>query len=348
MNKTVTVNVGGMVFHIEEQAYEKLKKYLDAIRSYFTTSDGREEIIQDIESRIAEMFTERIGNSRQVVVESDVDFMINTMGKPEQVAGADDEHANSTNTNTSGNTYTSSTNERGYRRLYRDPEDKIIGGVCSGISYYIGIDPIWLRLIFAAAFFIMGSGFLLYIVLLVIIPKAKTTAEKLEMKGQPVNIDTIKKSIEEEVDELKNKFGKPGAFSNATKKSSSAVANFFEVLGQLIVNAAKVTFKITGFIIMFILIILLVVLFAGLMGMTHFIGNVNIPVYLSDLVLDKGQTTLGVIAIALVIGVPLLMLLYRLIRSLFNIKSESRVIKYSSSVLWGIGVLVALWVGTSI
>ncbi|MBK9319860.1 MAG: hypothetical protein IPM91_14400 [Bacteroidetes bacterium] len=91
MNKTVTVNIGGMVFHIEEQAYDQLRKYLEAIRGYFTTSDGRDEIIQDIESRIAEMFSERIGTSRQVVTSADVEYMINTMGKPEQVAGADEE-----------------------------------------------------------------------------------------------------------------------------------------------------------------------------------------------------------------------------------------------------------------
>ena len=93
MNKTVTVNIGGMVFHIEEQAYDQLKKYLEAIRGYFTSSDGRDEIIQDIESRVAEMFTERIGTSRQVVIASDVEHVINTMGRPEKVAGADEENS---------------------------------------------------------------------------------------------------------------------------------------------------------------------------------------------------------------------------------------------------------------
>jgi phage shock protein PspC (stress-responsive transcriptional regulator) len=347
MNKTVTVNVGGMVFHIEEQAYEKLKKYLDAIRSYFTTSDGRDEIIQDIESRIAEMFTERIGNSRQVVVEADVEFMINAMGRPEQVAGADDEQSNAQNPgNTSYSTGT--TSERGYRRLYRDPDDKVVGGVCSGISYYIGIDPIWLRLLFAAAFFIFGSGFLLYIILLVIVPKAKTTAEKLEMKGQPVNIDNIKKTIEEEVDDLRNKFGKSGSFNNASRKGTSAVANFFDVVGQLIVNAARVFFKVIGFIFAFVLMLILFALFLGFMGMTGVISNINIPVYVSDLVLTKGQMTMGIIAISLVVGIPILMLLYRIIRSLFNIKTESKLINYSSSILFGIGVLIAIWFGTTI
>ena len=151
MNKTVTVNIGGMVFHIEEQAYDQLRKYLEAIRGYFTTSDGRDEIIQDIESRIAEMFSERIGTSRQVVTSADVEYMINTMGKPEQVAGADEEKDQ-----TDHRTW-NSTESRGYRKLYRDPDDKVIGGVCSGLSHYVGMDPIWLRLIFAGAFLSGGQ-----------------------------------------------------------------------------------------------------------------------------------------------------------------------------------------------
>src|SRR4051812_34482068 len=105
MNKTVTVNIGGMVFHIEELAYEKMKKYLEAIRGYFTSSDGRDEIIQDIESRMAEMFNERIGTARQVVTEDDVEYVINTMGKPEQVAGEDEEsnqHSYSNSARTTG------------------------------------------------------------------------------------------------------------------------------------------------------------------------------------------------------------------------------------------------------
>ena len=119
MNKTVTVNIGGMVFHIEEHAYDKLKKYLDAIRGYFTSSDGRDEIIQDIESRIAEMFTERIGSSRQVIIEDDVEAVINTMGRPEEVAGENAEGKNAE----SFSSYSSNTNSKGYRRLFRDPDD---------------------------------------------------------------------------------------------------------------------------------------------------------------------------------------------------------------------------------
>ena len=148
MNKTLSVNIGGMVFHVEENAYQNLNSYLDAIRGYFTTSDGRDEIIQDIEARIAEMFHERLGESRQVVTSDDVEHVISTLGRPEQYLMGDEEPVEQGATK-------ESTSKRSYRRLYRDPDDRIIGGVCAGLSHYIGLDPIWLRLAFAISLFVI-------------------------------------------------------------------------------------------------------------------------------------------------------------------------------------------------
>lgn len=341
MNKTVTVNIGGMVFHIEEQAYDQLKKYLEAIRGYFTSSDGRDEIIQDIESRVAEMFTERIGSSRQVVVSSDVEHVINTMGRPEQVAGANEE--NSDKNATSGST--GSTSEgRGYRRLYRDPDDKVVGGVCSGISHYIGIDPIWLRLIFAIAFFVMGTGFLLYLLLLIIVPKAKTTSEKLEMKGQPVNIDNIKKTIEEEVEDIKTRL----SGKRSSKGGSSRVANFFEAIGAIIVAAIKFFVGFIGVILAIVLIALLFALFITILGMTGVVGDTSLPLFLTQFFLDQWQVNTGIVALALVLGIPLIVILYRIARSLFKLKSESRVFNYSTGILWIVGILLTIWMGFNI
>jgi len=338
MNKTVTVNIGGMVFHIEEQAYDQLKKYLEAIRGYFTSSDGRDEIIQDIESRVAEMFTERIGSSRQVVIASDVEHVINTMGRPEQVAGADEEKTEFTSS-----TFTNQ--ERGYRRLYRDPDDKVVGGVCSGISHYIGIDPIWLRLIFAIALFVMGTGFLLYLLLLIIVPKAKTTSEKLEMKGQAVNIDNIKKTIEEEVEDIKSRIsGKPGS----RRGGSSRVANFFEAIGAIIVAAIKFFVGFIGVIIAIVLVALLFSLFMVLMGMSGVVGGATIPLFLTQFFLESWQVNTGILALGLVVGIPLLVILYRIIRSLFKLKTESKLFNYSSGILWVLGLLITVWIGFNI
>jgi phage shock protein PspC (stress-responsive transcriptional regulator) len=339
MNKTVTVNIGGMVFHIEEHAYEKLKKYLEAIRGYFTTSDGRDEIIQDIEGRIAEMFAERIGTSRQVVTDPDVDFVIDTLGRPEQVAGADDDAGNKNNSNNS-NTFNSTTGDKGYRRLYRDPDDKVVGGVCSGISHYIGADPIWLRLIFAVAFFVFGSGFVLYLILLVIVPKAKTTSEKLEMKGQPVNIDNIKKTIEDEVEDIKSRLNGNGP---AFKRGTSGIARFFEGLGAALIAILTIAVKFFGGILAFILIVILFALFVGLLGITGIIGDASVPLFLSNVLLNNTQLTLAAFALGLTVGIPVLALLFRIIRSLFKLKAESRTLNYFSSVLFGIGVVLCFY-----
>lgn len=341
MNKTVTVNIGGMVFHIEEQAYDQLKKYLEAIRGYFTSSDGRDEIIQDIESRVAEMFTERIGTSRQVVIASDVEHVINTMGRPEQVAGADEEKSESGSGNTSTGGYTET---KGYRRLYRDPDDKVVGGVCSGISHYIGIDPIWLRLIFAIAFFVMGSGFLLYLLLLVIVPKAKTTSEKLEMKGQAVNIDNIKKTIEEEVEDIKSRIAGKGS----SRGGSSKVANFFEAIGAIIVAAIKFFVGFIGVIIAIVLIALLFALFVTLLGMSGVIGGDSLPIFLTQFFLESWQVNTGMLALALVIGIPIIVILYRIARSLFKFKTESKLFNYSTGILWIVGMLLTIWIAINI
>lgn len=341
MNKTVTVNIGGMVFHIEEQAYDQLKKYLEAIRGYFTSSDGRDEIIQDIESRVAEMFTERIGTSRQVVIASDVEHVINTMGRPEQVAGTDEENSeNKSSSNIGGST----SEGRGYRRLYRDPDDKVIGGVCSGISHYIGIDPIWLRLIFAIAFFVMGTGLLLYILLLVIVPKAKSTTEKLEMKGQPVNIDNIKKTIEEEVEDIKSRISGKGS----SRGGSSRIANFFEAIGAIIVAAIKFFVGFIGVIIAIVLIALLFALFVTLLGMSGVIGGDSLPIFLTQFFLESWQVNTGMFALALVVGIPLIVILYRIARSLFKLKNESKLFNYSTGILWIVGMLLTIWIAINI
>ena len=104
--------------------------------------------------------------------------------------------------------------------MFRDPDDKILGGVCSGIANHFDFDPLYLRGAFAVLFFAFGSGFLLYILLWIIIPKAQTTAEKLEMRGEPINVDNIKRSVEEELNDVKNRVNDLGKQSTHTRKPS--------------------------------------------------------------------------------------------------------------------------------
>lgn len=325
MNKTLSVNIGGIVFHIEEQAYEKLNRYLDSIRGQFTGSDGRDEIMQDIEARLGEMFQEMITPGKQVITESDVENVITTMGRPDQFAEGMENGA------TAGEPVTRE-ERRQYRRLYRDPDDRVIGGVCSGISHYLGMDPIWLRLIFAVALVAFGSGLLLYIILLIIMPKAKTTTEKLEMKGEKINLSNIRRSVEEEFGAVRSKLESPD--------TRSGIARFFDAIGELFIGAIRVIGKILAVFLVIIGVIILVAIafpFLGLIG----IGGVSVPFVITDLVMEPWQQTMAITSVFLLIGIPVIWLIYKAIKSLFNVKTEIRALNYSALALWIIGLILA-------
>ncbi len=351
MNKTLTVNIGGIVFHIEEQAYEKLRRYIDAIKAYFTSSDGRDEIIQDIEARIAEMFQEKIKNSQQPIVESEVDEVINVMGRPEQFAGESNEPREENAGSSAG--YASYTYAKGYRRIYRDPDDKVIGGVCAGLSHRFGIDPIWLRLAFAIAFFAFGSGFLLYIILMIVLPKAKTTAEKLEMRGEPVNIENIKRSVADEMESIrasmnefarKNKNFNPDSF---TRKTGGAIESFFEGLLDVIKAILRFAVKLIAVFMLLIGLILFGGLLIALLAILG-VGGIDVPIFITNFFLTPHQQFWGFAALFLLLGVPFLLLVYKGIKVLFGIRQENSMVRYISGSLVGIGFIIALYVGFSI
>jgi phage shock protein PspC (stress-responsive transcriptional regulator) len=327
MKKTVTVNIGGIVFHIEETAYEKLQSYLSNIKSYFTLSDGRDEIIQDIETRIAEMFSEKITNSRMVVTDADVEEVMKQLGKPSEVAGADEEQPTNENSN----------QERAEKKLFRDPDDKIVGGVCSGVAHYFGIQPLWLRLLLVFTIIYFGAGLLLYIILWIVIPKANNSSEKLAMKGKPINLDTIKETIEEDVNDFTERVkGKKPLF----QKGTTRLARFVEDVISIVLQILKFIAKFIGAIISIILFILLFGLMLALLGITGALGDANIPVFLSNFVLSPTEMFIAIMGIAFTIGIPLLLILYRVLRYLFNIRKEPKRVRTTAGVLWIIGVIM--------
>lgn len=188
MNKTVTINIAGLVFHIDEDAYNKLDSYINAVRKSIE-QESEDEIIADIESRIAELFSERIDPQSGVIRMNNVDEIIDIMGKPEDYI-IEDEPLRAKNFNT---------NTKGYKKIYRDGEKRILGGVCSGLAHYFNIDPVWMRIIFLLLLFLYGTSMLIYFILWIIIPKARSVSEILEMKGEPVNISNIEKQFREGV-----------------------------------------------------------------------------------------------------------------------------------------------------
>ncbi|MFT3886190.1 MAG: PspC domain-containing protein [Flavobacteriales bacterium] len=193
MKKTVTANVNGTVFHIEEDAYEKLQQYLSGIRGTFTGSSGSDEIMADIEARIAELFNERL-QGRQVVITADVDHVITIMGRPEDFAG----DTGSASTFPPGSAAAAFSGSPRHRRLFRDPDDHWVGGVLGGIAAYFNIDPLWLRIGFLVVTVAgWGSPVAIYLLLWMLVPKAATPADKLAMRGEPVTVDNIKRVFDE-------------------------------------------------------------------------------------------------------------------------------------------------------
>ena len=195
MNKIFNINLGGYPFVIDDDAYKKLNKYLDTIQKHFRKSEGCDEIVGDIEARIAELFNEH-AKGQPIVSMRDVEGVIQIMGTPQEF-GAEDIDMEE-DKKESKRRLGSSTG----KRLYRDTDDKVIGGVCSGLAAYFGVsDPLIFRLIFAVLF-LSGVGIMAYVLIWIIVPSAKTSADKLSMKGEPINVNNIAKQVEEELNNL--------------------------------------------------------------------------------------------------------------------------------------------------
>lgn len=183
MKKTITVSLGRSVFTLEDDAYNVLNGYLKRLEYHFSKEEGKQEILADIESRIAEHLREGIKTEGQVIDLGEVQRVIRIMGDPGEISGEE---------NGKGNY---STNYHRYRRLYRDTDDRILGGICSGMGHYWRIEPLLFRILFFITLFWGGLGFFTYIILWIVIPPAITTSQKLEMKGEPANADNIGKSF---------------------------------------------------------------------------------------------------------------------------------------------------------
>ncbi|MBK8883759.1 MAG: PspC domain-containing protein [Bacteroidales bacterium] len=193
MKITVSINLGGYSFNIDEDAYSELKMYLRNLELHFAGEESSSEILSDIETRMAELFRAKITSYKQVINIEDVRQAISVLGTPEDIS--DSEGPKSRDTFSSP----------GYHRMYRDTDNRIIGGVCSGMGAYWNIDPVILRIIFIALTLAGGIGVIVYLILYIVLPEAKTTAQKIEMKGEPVNIHNIKEAVKNEFDSVRKK-----------------------------------------------------------------------------------------------------------------------------------------------
>lgn len=245
MNKTINVSLGKQFFHIDEEAYVLLKNYLDAIKQYLLNEEDRDEILADVEARIAELFTEKLQSEREVVQVKEVERVIQIMGKPSDYKVDEEEFDHDETSSTTGS-FQSTTKTK---QFYRDEEKNLLGGVCAGLAHNFGIDILWMRLIWVVLFFLSyGTFSLLYVVLWIVVPSAKTTAQKLAMMGEPINISNIEKKVKENAEKAAT-YAKNFDYEKAAKNGKSSVTHFFESFGDVLSRIANVFLKIIGFIL---------------------------------------------------------------------------------------------------
>lgn len=371
MNKIFNINLGGYPFTIDHDAYEHLSDYLKTIHKHFQNSEGYEEITSDIETRMAEIFHESL-DGRSIVTMKDVKDAIAIMGTPEDFGAETVE--------TEEEAPKSSKSKKKYRtgkRLYRNSEDEVIGGVCAGIAAYFGItDPLWIRIAAVALVFIgVGTAIPLYIVLWAILPKAESASDRLHMKGEPVNASNIGKIIEEEMenfskkmsefgDELQNEFGskkknfatgaseedsssesgrRPFRMAGAAASITDTLKKGIHLLGKIIRTIVSAISKI-GRPILFIVGVGLIIAFAvgwiaSLIGLFY-----GLP-FFSYLLPNSGLATVfGVVNVMVIIGVPLIGMVLTVTRIFFgsHIKPRWRAGLWT---FWAVNIISLFFIG---
>ena len=327
MNKTIIININGTVFHIEEDAYEILKNYMTDVKRHFLNSADSLEITTDIENRIAEMFSELLTTeNKQVIVEQDVNSVIEQMGRVEDF---DDIYED--NKNPAGGTDTYNTSGR---KLFRDPDDHLISGVCAGIANYFDIQPLWIRSAFVLSVLFAGSGLLLYIILWIVIPKATTRADRMAMKGEKLNLQGFKNNLEEELSSVKNHLNNLHEEARpVVYKMRDFIGDFFHHLGIFFNGAGKILIKLIGIIALlacFAGAITLVVMLVATVGF-----NVDGPRGIFPFTIIANQHANWIyISAFLVAFIPVLTLILVIISAVFGARAIGRSAGTTLLVIW--------------
>ncbi|MDX1283799.1 MAG: PspC domain-containing protein [Draconibacterium sp.] len=337
MKKTFTINISGTVFHIEDDAYEVLQKYLINLKNHFGSDEEGKEILTDIEARIAEIFTSKCTEDKKVVTLDWVNEVMEMMGTPEDFAEEEGEDEPSI-----------ASEAKRKRRLYRDPDRRVLGGVCGGLGAYFNMDPVILRIIFVVLFILNGLGLLAYLVLWIAVPKAASTAQRLEMRGQEATVKNIEKSIKEEVKEVKEsykKFKESDTYSKGKKSMEGAgdvVYNIFKVLLKVFVILVGVGLLLSGFFGLLGLISSMVIGHSFVSGWPMvWSPDIYFPDVLNYFV-EPGTITFGMVLVGLLAGIPLLAMLYIGTKLVFRYKSNNTAIGLSMMGVWFIALIALL------
>lgn len=345
MKETVKINLSQRLFDLDGDAYSKLNDYLESLKKFFKKSSTEaDDILADIEQRIAEILTEKLGNNKQVVTVADIDLVIEMMGTAEDFAReAELIDEDQTDSSKSEGTQGSKKYNKVHRRLYRDTDINIFGGVCSGLAAYFNIEVIWIRLIFIVLFFVQLIGLIIYAILWAIVPAAKTTAQKLQMHGKAVNVGNIQDSVKTEFNKVKDNF-KNFSDSPAYKQSRDRVSEFASSLGSAFQVFLKIFLVIIGVGIAVAGLVLLISLITAVAAGGFWNGWNFIPDFSWNepiLALFRDVSLFG-LAVFIVILVPIIGILSAIIRLVFNLKKGSSIGSAFAWTIWALALVFVL------
>lgn len=344
MNKTVTANIGGFVFNVEEQAYETLNAYLRAVRKSLGTDESADEIMNDVEMRMAELFKDILfKEKREVIGIADVNYIIEVMGAPEVYASEESREEEKKEE-------TKSSEHKSYseKQIFRNPDDRKLGGVCSGLGAYFGWDPVLLRVLFVILFFFGGGGFLIYIILWIIIPEAKTTADKMKMRGEKINVEGIKNKFKDFKSDVEN-MASPER-KKKYKDGANQVAGYFE---SFIRPFGEVLGKVIGFILIFLALSFLVYFIRALFTSEFLISVTDTGVHAfnydelgESFFGSTGRSTLVFMSLMVFLIIPLVAIILWGIRLVFKTKFRSKPLNITMIVLITSSFITLFAVGT--
>ncbi len=318
MKKTLTINLGGVVFQIEDDAYYALDKYINALKRKFANDPDQKEIIEDIEQRIAEIFQQEMSNPQEAVTIAMVEKAKAMMGSADAIADEDEEQE--------------TRKKRSDKRFFRDRSRGVFGGVCAGLASYMNIDVIIIRIVFVL-FLLASSGtfFFVYLVLWLAIPEAVSDTQRMEMKGEKVNVSSIEKHVKGKKQQPQSKKAPKKA---QPKNGPSTGETMVKILAWIVI----------GFFIFIILTITLSLL-AALFGLTiassvlsGFLPEAFVPIHMNLSPDVMHHTTKSILGLILFIGSPVILILFVISKLAFKHNGKVGWVIFLSTVFWLIGI----------
>jgi len=340
MKKTLSVNLGGSVYHIDEDAYQDLMDYLQDVKQHLGHDASSEEVLNDVEQRISELFSQWMQGVREVITTADVEKVVGILGRPEQFDSSETNASNESGPKKEPTQTRQDEKASGpHRKMYRDPVDAILGGVCSGLAYYLNVSVVLIRLLLFIMIWFGGTGFIAYFIFWLIIPEAKTSAQRLEMQGEDVTIDNIEKKVRQEYEKVKERadgFVKSNQFQQNVRSAGNGFLEFIRVCFKILFAFIAGMIGLASLAALVSIIIAVIVLFTT--GV-HFVTpwpHELLP--LQDALMNPSSAIWMIIGLILVFGIPFMAIFRMLFGRVLSLKSSPKWQIWVGFIFWFIGL----------